>query len=158
MAGGSQIIISSDGITIKTPKVFKVFAGQHKFESGQNVVMEQKILPHLPTNYSLKFKYKSNLPDQKDSKNIDLSLNKELFIVSNKDNRLISKSILKSKNDDPFSNAQRFYTEDSEEVYSILCMSDNPFLFFGNNLENSEEKLESLEDDNESDISEADKE
>ena len=35
---------------------------------------------------------------------------------------------------------------------------DNPFLFFGNNLENSEEKLESLEDDNESDISEADKE
>jgi hypothetical protein len=158
MAGGSQIIISSDGITIKTPKEFKVFAGQHKFESGQNVVMEQKILPHLPTNYSLKFKYKSNLPDQKDSKNIDLSLNKELFIVSNKDNRLISKSILKSKNDDPFSNAQRFYTEDSEEVYSILCMSDNPFLFFGNNLENSEEKLESLEDDNESDISEADKE
>lgn len=158
MAGGSQIIISSDGITIKTPKEFKVFAGQHKFESGQNVVMEQKILPHLPTNYSLKFKYKSNLPDQKDSKNIDLSLNKELFIVSNKDNRLISKSILKSKNDDPFSNAQRFYTEDSEEVYSILCMGDNPFLFFGNNLENSEEKLESLEDDNESDISEADKE
>ena len=158
MAGGSQIIISSDGITIKTPKEFKVFAGQHKFESGQNVVMEQKILPHLPTNYSLKFKYKSNLPDQKDSKNIDLSLNKELFIVSNKDNRLISKSILKSKNDDPFSNDQRFYTEDSEEVYSILCMSDNPFLFFGNNLENSEEKLESLEDDNESDISEADKE
>ena len=158
MAGGSQIIISSDGITIKTPKEFKVFAEQHKFESGQNVVMEQKILPHLPTNYSLKFKYKSNLPDQKDSKNIDLSLNKELFIVSNKDNRLISKSILKSKNDDPFSNAQRFYTEDSEEVYSILCMGDNPFLFFGNNLENSEEKLESLEDDNESDISEADKE
>lgn len=158
MAGGSQIIISSDGITIKTPREFKVFAGQHKFESGQNVVMEQKILPHLPTNYSLKFKYKSNLPDQKDSKNIDLSLNKELFIVSNKDNRLISKSILKSKNDDPFSNAQRFYTEDSEEVHSILCMSDNPFLFFGNNLENSEEKLESLEDDNESDISEADKE
>ena len=43
-------------------------------------------------------------------------------------------------------------------MYSILCMSDNPFLFFGNNLENSEEKLESLEDDNESDISEADKE
>ena len=158
MAGGSHIIISSDGITIKTPKEFKGFSGQHKFESGQNVVMEQKILPHLPTNYSLKFKYKSNLPDQKDSKNIDLSLNKELFIVSNKDNRLISKSILKSKNDDPFSNAQRFYTEDSEEVYSILCMSDNPFLFFGNNLENSEEKLESLEDDNESDISEADKE
>ena len=30
MAGGSQIIISSDGITIKTPREFKVFAGQHR--------------------------------------------------------------------------------------------------------------------------------
>ena len=34
MAGGSQIIISSDGITIKTPREFKVFAGQHIFQSG----------------------------------------------------------------------------------------------------------------------------
>ncbi|AMW80167.1 hypothetical protein AMD27_15515 [Acinetobacter sp. TGL-Y2] len=158
MAGGSRIVISDDGITISTGGKIIYKAGQHKFEGGMNVVSEEKVLPHLPTSYSLKFKYKSNLPDQKDSNNIDLSLNKELFIVSNKDNRLISKSILKSKNDDSFSNAQRFYTEDSEEVRSILCMSDNPFLFFENNLENNEEKLESLEDDNESDIAEADKE
>ena len=158
MAGGSRIVISDDGITISTGGKIVYKAGQHKFEGGQQVVSEQKILPLLPTNYSLKFKYKSNLPDQKDSKNIDLSLNKELFIISNKDDRLISKSILKSKSNDPFSNAQRFYTEDSEEVYSILCMSDNPFLFFENDLENNEEKLEFLEDDNEFDISEADKE
>ena len=41
MAGGSQIIISSNGITIKTPGEFKVFAGQHKFESGAKVNMNR---------------------------------------------------------------------------------------------------------------------
>lgn len=37
MAGGSQIIISSDGITIITPRVFKVHAGQHIFKGGEKV-------------------------------------------------------------------------------------------------------------------------
>ena len=57
MAGGSQIIISSDGITIKTPKEFKVFAGQHKFESGQSVASKALILPLLKEyDNSQKFK------------------------------------------------------------------------------------------------------
>lgn len=45
MAGGSQIIISSDGITIKTPKEFKVFAGQHVFVGGESISPN---LPSLP--------------------------------------------------------------------------------------------------------------
>lgn len=45
MAGGSQIIISSDGITIKTPGEFKVFAGQHVFVGGATVHPD---LPSLP--------------------------------------------------------------------------------------------------------------
>ncbi|MFW2013148.1 hypothetical protein [Acinetobacter bereziniae] len=45
MAGGSQIIISSDGIIIKTPREFKVFAGQHKFENGAKVNFSLPILP-----------------------------------------------------------------------------------------------------------------
>ena len=45
MAGGSQIIISSNGITIKTPGEFKVFAGQHKFESGEKI---KTVFPTLP--------------------------------------------------------------------------------------------------------------
>jgi uncharacterized protein (DUF2345 family) len=45
MAGGSQIIISSDGITIKTPREFKVFAGQHKFESGEKQSINMPLLP-----------------------------------------------------------------------------------------------------------------
>jgi len=54
MAGGSQIIISSDGITIITPREFKVHAGQHIFKSGQKV--ETK-LPFLPegSNYNLRY-------------------------------------------------------------------------------------------------------
>ena len=34
MAGGSQIIISSDGITIKTPREFKVSLGNTYFKAG----------------------------------------------------------------------------------------------------------------------------
>ena len=45
MAGGSQIILSSDGITIKMPKEFKVFAGQHKFEGGEKVSIDTPVLP-----------------------------------------------------------------------------------------------------------------
>jgi len=45
MAGGSQIIISSDGITIKTPREFKVFAGQHIFTSGAEVAVKALVLP-----------------------------------------------------------------------------------------------------------------
>lgn len=158
MAGGSRIQIDDNGITISTGGKIVFQAGQHVFEGGMNVISEIKILPKPPNDNSLKFKYKSNLPDQKDSKNINLSLNKELFIVSNKDNRLINKSILNNKQDDLFSSAQRFYTEGSEEVNAMLFMSDNPFLFFENNSEDGEEKIYSLEEnDDESYISEADK-
>ena len=57
MAGGSQIIISSDGITIKTPKEFKVFAGQHKFEGGQQVPVPQTSLPTFQTPFSNRVDY-----------------------------------------------------------------------------------------------------
>lgn len=49
MAGGSQIIINKDGITIITPAKFEVKAGQHKFESGEKVGVELPLLPKLGT-------------------------------------------------------------------------------------------------------------
>lgn len=55
MAGGSQIIISSDGITIKTPGEFKVFAGQHKFESGAKVNTNLPLLPDAKNPYVLQY-------------------------------------------------------------------------------------------------------
>lgn len=54
MAGGSQIIINKDGITIITPREFKVHAGQHIFKSGQKV--ETK-LPFLPEGNSYNLRY-----------------------------------------------------------------------------------------------------
>ena len=38
MAGGSQIIISDEGITISTNGKILYKAGQHKFESSERVV------------------------------------------------------------------------------------------------------------------------
>ncbi len=44
MAGGSQIIINTDGITFITPAKFEAKAGQHKFVTGQKVSVQ---LPRL---------------------------------------------------------------------------------------------------------------
>lgn len=45
MAGGSQIIINDQGITIKTGGKVVFQAGQHKFESGAKI---KTVLPTLP--------------------------------------------------------------------------------------------------------------
>lgn len=60
MAGGSQIIISSNGITIKTPGEFKVFAGQHKFESGEKQSINMPLLPDFG-NFNLQFQLKNTI-------------------------------------------------------------------------------------------------
>ena len=64
MAGDSRILINDQGITISTEGKIVYQAGQHKFEGGQQVVSEIYKLPDAPTDYSLKFKYTSNLPNQ----------------------------------------------------------------------------------------------
>ena len=45
MAGGSQIIINDQGITIKTGGKVIFQAGQHKFESGEKI---KTVFPTLP--------------------------------------------------------------------------------------------------------------
>ena len=45
MAGGSQIIINKDGITIITPAKFEAKAGQHLFKKGSKVNFS---LPEIP--------------------------------------------------------------------------------------------------------------
>lgn len=45
MAGGSQIIINANGITIITPAKFEAKAGQHLFKGGANINYELPILP-----------------------------------------------------------------------------------------------------------------
>lgn len=45
MAGGSQIIIDKNGITLITPGKMESKAGQHKFESGERVSAVTNNLP-----------------------------------------------------------------------------------------------------------------
>lgn len=45
MAGGSQIIINKDGITIITPAKFESKAGQHLFKGGENIKIPTIKLP-----------------------------------------------------------------------------------------------------------------
>lgn len=50
MAGGSQIIINKNGITVITPGKFEAKAGQHLFKSGQKVQTEFPNLSNLNMN------------------------------------------------------------------------------------------------------------
>lgn len=57
MAGGSQIIINENGITIFTPAKFEAKAEQHLFEGGEHVL---SALPKLPVlgdknDYNLRY-------------------------------------------------------------------------------------------------------
>lgn len=45
MAGGSQIIINKNGITLITPAKFEVKAGQHLFKGGAEI---KNVVPNLP--------------------------------------------------------------------------------------------------------------
>ncbi|AMW79735.1 hypothetical protein AMD27_13075 [Acinetobacter sp. TGL-Y2] len=47
MAGGSQIIINKNGITVITPGKFEAKAGQHLFKSGEHTNYELPILPSV---------------------------------------------------------------------------------------------------------------
>lgn len=47
MAGGSQIIINKNGITVITPGKFEAKAGQHVFKGGAKVEVVRTILPDL---------------------------------------------------------------------------------------------------------------
>jgi uncharacterized protein (DUF2345 family) len=73
MAGGSQIIISKEGIKIITPAKFEAKAGQHLFENGQKVSAQLPSLPVPDQPYVLQYLVK-------DKKNIPLA-NKPYFII-----------------------------------------------------------------------------
>lgn len=57
MAGGSQIIINKNGITIITPANFEAKAGQHLFKSGEQVVNAVPQLPVLGELNQHNFRY-----------------------------------------------------------------------------------------------------
>lgn len=66
MAGGSQIIINKDGITIITPAKFESHAGQHLFQSGEKVEVD---FPNLPFTQSSELcALKGKFGEQQDTK------------------------------------------------------------------------------------------
>ncbi|NHB59051.1 hypothetical protein G9F32_13670 [Acinetobacter sp. 194] len=56
MAGGSQIIINKDGITIITPTKFEAKAGQHLFKGGAKIDAKLPFLPESQQN-SLRYRF-----------------------------------------------------------------------------------------------------
>lgn len=64
MAGGSQIIINKDGITIITPRKFEAKAGQHIFKGGEQISPKLPVLPDADNPYILQYlvKNKDNQP------------------------------------------------------------------------------------------------
>lgn len=148
MAGGSQIIISSDGITIKTPKEFKVFAGQHKFEGGQQVPVPQTSLPTFQTPFSNRVDYSwkaSSLGE------------KEIFILDKADGNLIKNEINELDTENNISSL-RFYTPEKTDFSALGFNSLRTHLIQENLEENDiDELLEEVEgndifDDDQDDI------
>ena len=142
MAGGSQIIISSDGITIKTPGEFKVFAGQHVFEGGAHVPIPKVSLPMSETPYSNKIDY--NWDD-------NLGNEKEIFVLDQNKNSLITSKV-DQLDDEKNLSSLRFYTSESTE-FTALGFNSSHVSLKQNRLdgENKDELLEEalLESDNE---------
>lgn len=71
MAGGSQIIINKNGITVITPAKFEAKAGQHLFKSGAEVGVNIK---GLPAYESYNEKFQMLLPSGEPFKNADYKI------------------------------------------------------------------------------------
>ena len=114
LTGGSSQIEIGNNILFKTGGLFEAKAGQHRFESGANVVAPKVSLPTAKTLYSNKVNYNWNIK----SEGI-----KEIFILDNKNNNLI-----KTKSDQLDTNnnisSLRFYTSQETEFTALAFNSD----------------------------------
>lgn len=68
MAGGSQIIINKNGVTIITPAEFEVKAGQHVFKSGAEVGVN---IQGLPAHEVYNEKFKILTPSGEEMSNVE---------------------------------------------------------------------------------------
>lgn len=95
MAGGSQIIINKNGITVITPAKFEVKAAQHLFKAGAEVGVNIKGLPAYET-YNEKFEMR--LPSGKPMHKIDYKISDSSNeFIAQTDNKGRSKRIHSSK-------------------------------------------------------------
>ena len=71
MAGGSQIILNKNGITLITPAKFEAKAGQHIFKSGAEVGVNLK---GLPAYEAYNEKFQMLLPSGEPLRNADYKI------------------------------------------------------------------------------------
>ena len=143
MAGGSQIIISSNGITIKTPGEFKVFAGQHIFQSGQQVPISKASLPMMKTPFSNQVNYNWNVSSQGE---------KEIFIVDKNNGKLIKHKKNEVDSENKLSSL-RFYTENKVNFTALGFDSTQTSLIQQlSNQNNIDELIEEVEEDDQDDV------
>jgi len=114
MAAGAQIIISADGITIKTPKKFKVFATQHQFSHGEAVTVAQTTLPNPISRYSNKFDY--SIQRTQSCSNQAL----KSYVIHQHTGQLLAYQC----SDQAQISSQRFHTDQPQPVIGLLYLSD----------------------------------
>ena len=117
MAGGTQIIISPEGITVKTAGYAKFFAADHVFEGGEQVPLPQFCLPTPPTDFSNKVNYDWEPSGEKE---------KDFFVV-NESGKLIAQN--KNKvSDEKKTTSFRFYTPEKANFSALAFNSLNTSL------------------------------
>lgn len=115
MAGGSHIIISADGIQIKTSGSFKVHAGQHQFVAGQPVAQPQTALPNPVSDFSNQFDYSTA------STSWCHEHSWHAFVIAKDTGKLLANDRATEAQQ---LNCQRFYSNDPQAVIGILALSD----------------------------------
>lgn len=116
MAGGSQIIINKNGITIITPAKFEVKAGQHKFLEGSKVKYSLPDLPNVKLPYSNKLDV-YNLFSAEKFENLEYSV---LF-----ENGLVKKGVI-----DDYGRTERIKSDKNEKV-KVLVGGDDWHYYVG---------------------------
>ncbi|MDQ8942286.1 type VI secretion system Vgr family protein [Acinetobacter soli] len=114
LTGGSSQIEIGNNILFKTGGLFEAKAGQHRFESGSNVVAPKVSLPTTKTLYSNKVNYNWNIKSEE---------TKEIFILDNKNNNLIKTKSDQLDTDNNISSL-RFYTSQETEFTALAFNSD----------------------------------
>lgn len=114
LTGGSSQIEIGNNILFKTGGLFKAKAGQHRFESGANVVAPKVSLPTAKTLYSNKVNYNWNIKSEG---------TKVIFILDNKNNNLIKTKSDQLDTDNNISSL-RFYTSQETEFTALAFNSD----------------------------------
>lgn len=142
MAGGTQIIISPEGITVKTVGYAKFFAADHIFEGGEQVPLPQFCLPTPPTDFSNKINYDWEPPGEKD---------KEFFVIDDSNGRLIAQNN-NQVDDNKKVTSFRFYTPEKTDFSTLAFNSEATSLSQDNENFNNIDELVSDLTENEPDF------